>query len=55
MEVGNVGIGTFKKLMSSLVKSSMSYGAGVFSDSRGFEADTTEGITYVLWCWNLAP
>ena len=38
VEVGDVGIGTFKKLMSSLVESSMLYGAEIWGCSRNLKA-----------------
>ena len=50
-----MGIETFKKLMSSLVESSMLYirnrDLGVLSEFRGIGA----GASYVLWGWNPAP
>ena len=49
LKVGNVGIETFKKLMSSLVESSMLYirnrDLGVLLEFRGIGA----GASYVLW------
>ena len=38
VEVGDVGIRTFKKLMSSLVESSMLYGAEIWGCSQNLEA-----------------
>ena len=38
VEVGDIGIGTFKKLMSSLVESSMLYGAEIWGCSQNLEA-----------------
>ena len=37
VEVGDIGVGTFRKLMSSLVESTMLYGAEIWGSNRNLE------------------
>ena len=49
VEVGDIGIGTFKKLMSSLVESSMLYGAEIWGCSWNLEAVDQVQLR-ACWC-----
>ena len=50
--MGDVGIRAFKKLISSHSGAEI---LRVLLESRSFGADSTKGITYILWHWNLVP
>ena len=56
VEVGDKVVGTFRKLMISLLESTMLYGAEIWGCNRnleGFEhADSAESPENVLWSWN---
>ena len=56
VEVGDIGVGTFRKLMTSLLESTMLYGAEIWGCNRNLEgiehADSAESPKNVLWSWN---
>ena len=56
VELGDIGVGTFRKLMTSLVESTMLYGAEIWGCNRNIErvehADSVESLENVLWCRN---
>ena len=57
VEMGCVEIGTFKKLMSSLVESTMMYGVETWVCNRNVEtaAGPTQSSPFVFWCWHPPP
>ena len=55
-EIGDVGVGTFKKLMSALVDSVMLYGVEIWGCTRGLEAiEQVQMRAHVLWGRYLTP
>ena len=58
-EVGDVGVGTFKKLMSALVDSVMLYGVEIWGCTRGLaggnRTSTDAYLPHVLWGGYLTP
>ena len=56
VEMGGVEVGTFKRLMSSIVESTMMYGAEVWGCNCGNStAGPTQSSPFVFWCWHPPP